>query len=340
MLGLELKDISHHYNRNSFALNNINIKVNKSAVACLLGPSGCGKSTILKLIAGIEKPKSGSITISDKVIVSDHIFSPIEKRKIGLIFQHPALFPHKTVIENIIFAIKKCNKEEKYKAALEVLNLVNMADYKDLYPHMLSGGQQQLITIARTIAQKPEIALLDEPFSNMDVILKRKIRKDMLSLFKEKNITVLLVTHDPEEALEIADAIYIIRDGNIIQYGTPYDIYYNPKDYALAKFFGELNHFHAVAQKNHVESPFGKIPINLPNDNDRVIVCIRPEAILLQNHGGIQAIVDSVKFFNRMVCINIKSCLYLMRFPVALLPNKGDIISVALDLNQVLIFKA
>lgn len=337
---LELKSIYYYYNKGGFALNNVNIKVNEASVACLLGPSGCGKSTILKLIAGIEKPKSGSITINNKAVVDDHTFFPIEKRNVGLIFQHPTLFPHKTVIENITFAIKNCSKEEKYKTALEILDLINMASYKDLYPHMLSGGQQQLITIARTIAQKPEIALLDEPFSNMDVILKRKIRKYMLSLFKERNIAVLLVTHDPEEALEVADVIYITRDGSIVQHGTPYDIYYNPKDYELAKFFGELNHFHAVAKKNYVESPFGKIPINLQNDNDRVIVCIRPEAILLQNNGGIQAIVDSVKLFNKMVYIKIKSYLYLMRFPIALLPNKGDIISVGLDLDQVLVFKA
>ncbi|WP_339046973.1 ABC transporter ATP-binding protein [Candidatus Mesenet endosymbiont of Phosphuga atrata] len=337
---LELRNISYYYNKDGFALNNINIKINRGSVACLLGPSGCGKSTILKLIAGIERPKSGFIAVNNKAVVNDHVFLPIEKRNIGLIFQHPTLFPHKTVIENITFAIKKCNKEEKYKIALEILDLVNMTSYKDLYPHMLSGGQQQLITIARTIAQKPEVVLLDEPFSNMDVILKRKIRKYMLSLFKERNIAALLVTHDPEEALEIADTIYIIRDGSVIQHGTPHDIYYNPKDYELAKFFGELNHFHAVAKKNYVESPFGKIPINSQNNNDKVIVCIRPEAILLQNNGGIQAIVDSVKFFNKMVYIKIKSYLCFMRFPIALLPNKGDIISIALDLDQVLVFKA
>ncbi|HCE59241.1 MAG TPA: ABC transporter ATP-binding protein, partial [Wolbachia sp.] len=200
--------------------------------------SGCGKSTILKLIAGIENPGSGSIVINDRLVASNKASVAIEERNIGLIFQHSALFPHKTVIENVIFAIKKFTKKEKYNTALEILKLLNIEKYENAYPRVLSGGQQQLVAIARVIAQNPDIVLLDEPFSNLDILLKRQIRQYILSLFKKKNIPVLMVTHDPQEALEVADFIYVIRNGKVIQSGTSSDI---SKDDMLARFFTEIS---------------------------------------------------------------------------------------------------
>lgn len=234
-----INNICYSYNNyDDFALSNINIQVKKGAVVCLLGHSGCGKSTILKLIAGIENPGSGSIVINDRLVASNKASVAIEERNIGLIFQHSALFPHKTVIENVIFAIKKFSKKEKYNTALEILKLLNIEKYENAYPRVLSGGQQQLVAIARVIAQNPDIVLLDEPFSNLDILLKRQIRQYILSLFKKKNIPVLMVTHDPQEALEVADFIYVIRNGKVIQSGTSSDI---SKDDMLARFFTEIS---------------------------------------------------------------------------------------------------
>ncbi|MDD9332086.1 MAG: ABC transporter ATP-binding protein [Wolbachia sp.] len=248
-----VNNICYFYNNhNDFALSNINIQVKKGHVACLLGHSGCGKSTILKLIAGIENPKYGSIFINDRLVASDKASIAVEERNIGLIFQHSALFPHKTVVENIIFAIKNSSKKEKYNIALEILDLLNIEKYEDAYPNVLSGGQQQLVAIARVIAQNPDIVLLDEPFSNLDVLLKRQIRTYILSLFRKKNIPVLMVTHDPQEALEVADFIYVMRNGRIIQSGVSSDIYNRPKDDMLAKFFSELS---STVKQDYIEFP-------------------------------------------------------------------------------------
>jgi iron(III) transport system ATP-binding protein len=217
-----INNISYCYNGNhSFALCNVNIKVQKGSVACLFGHSGCGKSTILKLITGIENPQYGSITINSKLVADRNQCVAIENRNVGLIFQHPTLFPHKTVVENIMFAIKSGSKKEKYSIALGILELLNMQQYQNVYPKALSGGQQQLVTIARVIAQSPDVALLDEPFASLDVLLKYQTRQYILSLLKSRNIPVLMVTHDPQEALENSDFIYIMKDGRIIQSGTP-----------------------------------------------------------------------------------------------------------------------
>ncbi|APR99081.1 ABC transporter ATP-binding protein [Wolbachia endosymbiont of Folsomia candida] len=237
-----INNVSYFYNnQDDFTLSNINIKVKKGNIACLLGHSGCGKSTILKLIAGIENPKSGTILINDRLVASNKTLTAIEDRNVGLVFQHSALFPHKTVLENIAFAIKNSSKIGKRHIALGILKLFDIEKYENMYPNVLSGGQQQLVAIARAMAQNPDVMLLDEPFSNLDMLLKRRVRQHILSLFKRKNIPVLMVTHDPQEALEVADFIYVMKNGKIIQSGVSSDIYHQPKDDTLAKFFSELS---------------------------------------------------------------------------------------------------
>ncbi|CEI84643.1 ABC transporter family protein [Ehrlichia minasensis] len=339
MVGLRLENVFYKYKKGQFLLNDININCKQGEVVCLLGPSGCGKSTILKLIAGLEDLQYGSICINDKVVVDSNFCMPTEKRNVGLIFQHPSLFPHQTVIENVMFAVKDSSKTQKFNIALNVLQSINMVAYKDMYPDMLSGGQQQLITIARVIAQKPEVILLDEPFSSLDTALRINIRRHVLSLLKSKKITVLLVTHDPEEALEVADTVYIMRDGYIIQYGTPYEIYYNPKDHMLAQFFGEINHFVCTVKDYCIELPIGKIPAQSFANGEEVVVCIRPEAIISHSNNGIKAVVKQIKFFNNMVCVCVGDCLYWMRFANVVLPQIGDTIFILLDLNKILLFK-
>ncbi|KJV68649.1 ABC transporter ATP-binding protein [Candidatus Neoehrlichia procyonis] len=339
MVGLQLSDVSHRYRKSKFLLDNINISCKKGDVICLLGPSGCGKSTILRLISGLEKLQSGSICINNKVIANEKVFVPTENRNIGLIFQHPSLFPHQTVIENVMFAIRDVSGSQKVSIALEMLASINMEHYKDVYPHMLSGGQQQLITIIRAIAQQPDIMLFDEPFSNLDTMLKLKIRKHILLILKQHNITVVLVTHDPEEALEVADKIYVMSDGYIVQSGTASEVYYNPKNHILAQFFGEVNCFYSKVVNKSVHLSIGKIPTTF-NEGDNVMVCIRPEAIIPQQYGvGVKVIVKFVKFFCNMLCVGSKDNLYWMRFSGAVLPKIGDNIFVSLNIDQVLLFK-
>ncbi|WP_395877623.1 ABC transporter ATP-binding protein [Ehrlichia muris] len=339
MVGLQLENVSYKYKKGQFLLHNVSISCKQGEVICLLGPSGCGKSTVLKLIAGLENLHCGSIYINGKVVVNSNFCMPTEERNVGLIFQHPSLFPHQTIIDNVMFAIKNLSKIQKVNVALDILQSINMIAYKDMYPDMLSGGQQQLITIARAIAQKPEVILLDEPFSSLDTALRVNIRRHVLSLLKAREITVLLVTHDPEEALEVADIIYVMRDGYIIQHGTPYEIYYNPKDHMLAQFFGEINHFVCTVKDSYIELPIGKIPAQSFSNGEEIVVCIRPEAIIPHPDKGIKAVVKQIKFFNNMICVCVDDCLCWMRFANIVLPQVGDTIFILLDLNKILLFK-
>ncbi|ASI48162.1 ABC transporter [Anaplasma ovis str. Haibei] len=342
MEGLRLDNVSHKYRKTDFLLSVDHFSGNRGEVICLLGPSGCGKSTILKLIAGLERLRTGVIMVNGKALsdAQNNTHIPTEKRNVGLVFQHPSLFHHQTVEENVAFAVKEQGKERKIQRALHMLHLLGMDGHKGAYPHMLSGGQQQLVTIARTMAQNPEIILLDEPFSNLDIILRSKIRADVLSIIRRERITTLLVTHDPEEALEVADKVYVIREGRIVQCGTPGEIYNNPKDAQLAQFFGKSNYFESVVCDGKVAVVgVGDIDASAFADGSRVAVCMRPEAIFLQQSGGIPATVKLVRFFNSMVYIEVQGCAYWMKFAGSVLPEVGDVVSVSFDLSKVLLFR-
>lgn len=328
---LEVKNLCHSYG--DFCLKDININVNSRQVVYLIGNSGCGKSTILKLIVGLEEAQSGSIQVGDTKVFFKKSVVPPEKRGVGIIFQYPSLFPHKTVVENVIFAIRGIDKKARYNFAMEKLEEVGMALYANHYPYAISGGQQQLVTIARTLVQKPKVVLLDEPFSSLDVALKRKIREEMLRVLVKNNIPALVVTHDPEEALEMADNIYVMRDGKIIQDGLPYNIYYNPIDVEFARFFGLINEIKGEHQGGVFRSIWGEIK----TEHSSLTPYVRPEAILLANkREGIEATVRNVRFFNRIIDIEVDGAIYHMRFTIALLPKKEDIIYVTLDQMQVL----
>ncbi len=329
---LTIQQLSHRYN--NFYLRDINLAVHNNEVVYLIGNSGCGKSTILKLIIGLEKPESGTISLEGQTLSSSTHFIPPEKRGIAITFQHPSLFPHKTVIENVIFATRDSSKAEKYKSAISALKEVGMDKYAEYFPQSISGGQQQLVTIARTLVQKPKLILLDEPFSSLDTILRKKIRRKMLDILKSHKIPAIIVSHDPDEALEVASRIYVMRNGEIIQEGSPYDVYYSPVDAHSANFFGIINKISGSVEKDTFISIWGKIPIT---DSSKVIPYVRPEAILLANQReGIKAKVISVSFFNRIVEIEVKGEIYHIKFMIALLPKKGDIIYITLDKNQVL----
>ncbi len=328
---IEIKNLYHNYG--TFHLDNINISIAEKQIAYLIGNSGSGKSTLLKLIAGLENAKSGEISVNGQVVFSNRNLVKPEDRGVGIIFQYPSLFPHKTVIENVIFAIRGMDKNAKYNFAMEKLRDVGMDSYADYAPYAISGGQQQLVTIARTLAQRPKVVLLDEPFSNLDSALRRKIREQMLSILLDHDVAAIVVTHDPEEALEMANNIYVMRDGSIIQHGSPHDIYYRPVDLRFAKFFGLINPIPGKYKDNTLHTAWGKISLSSP----KKLPYARPEAILLCNaEEGLPSVVKNVRFFNRIVDIEIQGAIYHVRFTIALLPKKGDIIYVKLDTKQLL----
>ncbi len=200
---LEIKDLSHSYNRDEISLKNISLTINKAEKVSILGPSGSGKSTLLRLIAGLEKPYSGTITIQDKIVSSTNQIVAPEKRNVGLVVQDKALFPHLTVEKNIGFGIRK--NQEKTKIISDLLSLFKIEHLSKKYPHEISGGEQQRTAFARSMAPNPELLMLDEPFSALDKELKEELYTDLSQIFKERKQTIILVTHDIDEAKVLSE---------------------------------------------------------------------------------------------------------------------------------------
>jgi iron(III) transport system ATP-binding protein len=222
---IDIQNLSFAYPHSSMkAIDNISFDVEKGEVISILGRSGSGKSTILRLIAGLEMPKGGTFTLSGKKMFCDCTFTQPENRGIGMVFQDYALFPHMTVMENILFGLPKMKKNDKNKRVKEVLELVELDGYEKRYPHQLSGGQQQRVALARAIAPQPELILLDEPFSNLDTDLQVKIREDLRRIIKKSNTTAIFVTHNENDALALADRIVKIKEGKIEKIGRPCDL--------------------------------------------------------------------------------------------------------------------
>lgn len=203
---LEMKDISFTYrNADAYVIKGFNLGVEKGEIVSIVGLSGSGKSTVLRLIAGLEIPNWGSISINNRVIVDNTTFLPPERRNIGMVFQDYALFPHLTVGENIAFGISKLAGKERSNRVSELLELINMAEYEDRYPHQLSGGQQQRVAVARALAPNPHLLLMDEPFSNIDCGLKEKMRQEIRAILKAEAVTCIFVTHDMTDVEDMSD---------------------------------------------------------------------------------------------------------------------------------------
>ncbi|EGA88387.1 ABC transporter related protein [Planococcus donghaensis MPA1U2] len=211
-------------NTKAVALDNFSLQIEKGEVISILGRSGSGKSTVLRLLAGLENPSVGKVTIQDQVLCDNKTFIQPEKRGIGMVFQDYALFPHMTVADNILFGLFRMKKSAKQKRLHEVLELVELEGYENRYPHQLSGGQQQRVAIARALAPNPHLLLLDEPFSNLDAELQEKIRKELRDILKKANITSIFVTHDEKDAHILADRIVKIKNGQTDFIGRPCDL--------------------------------------------------------------------------------------------------------------------
>jgi len=218
-------------------LKDVNFNANKGEITAIIGESGSGKSTLLRILAGLEVPQNGELTINDKVLIDEETFIPVEKRGIGMVFQDYALFPHLSVEKNILFGMNKMKKDLAQKRTCEVLDLVSMKEFIKRYPHELSGGQQQRIALARALAPKPGVILLDEPFSNLDANLQGKIRNELKTILKTSGETAVFVSHDKDD-LEIADRVVILYMGEVIQTGTPMEIFENPKNEYVKQILG------------------------------------------------------------------------------------------------------
>jgi len=256
-------------------LSNVTFELLPREIICLVGPSGCGKTSILRLLGGAENVSSGSITIDHKVVSDVDHFVPPEKRRVGMVFQDYALFPHLTVIENIQFGLNKIEAVAAKAQAANALERVGLSHKARSFPSALSGGEQQRVALARSIAPRPSILLLDEAFSSLDKRLRDEVRTQTLSVLRETRSSCIIVTHDPEEALSLADRLIVMRQGRIVQIGTPDIIYHQPVDYETAVFFSQCTIIEGERIPNGIKTVFGILPDVRPFDDVRVKIALR-----------------------------------------------------------------
>ena len=282
---LIISNLSLTFESKNKVLSNINFHINDSEIGCILGPSGCGKTSLLRAIAGFESVSSGSI-LKDGVCITNSVENtPVSNRNMGMVFQDYALFPNMDVKSNIAFGLKNSTELEKDNRVNYLLDLVNLVDCKNKYPHELSGGEQQRIALVRALAPSPDIILMDEPFSNIDQDIKEELVSDVRLLLKELAITSIIVTHDQNEAFNLADKVAIMNNGTIQQVGIPYDIYHKPVNKFVANFIG-LGTFLPLKKNNKgdFEIPLGPLDNNRIKNEltkfDNLEMLIRPDDII------------------------------------------------------------
>jgi len=276
------------------AVEGVNLTLHQSRFLALLGPSGCGKTTTLRLLAGFESPDTGEIEISNQVVDAPGLHVPPEQRQVGMVFQEYALFPHLTVAGNVAYGVPK--GVDKQQRVHETLELVGLAEVKQRMPYELSGGQQQRVALARALAPKPDLILLDEPFSNLDAGLRTQVRAEVRQILRQAQATVIFVTHDQEEALSLADEVAVMMEGQLVQIDPPSKLYRRPATRQVAAFVGEANFLPGQASNGQVWCELGEFPSTYIHSGE-VEVMLRPEDIrLIPTETGSVEIVDRTFF--------------------------------------------
>ena len=301
---IELNNISKRYqNADTYAVDAVSFTLDKGEILALVGESGSGKTTLLLIIAGLEHPNSGSIELGGEVIVSGRKSLPTNKRKTGMVFQDYALFPHLTIFENVAFGLKGLSKKEMEKRVHETIKLTGLKEDIKKYPHQLSGGQQQRVALARALAPRPELLLMDEPFSNLDTILRDQVREEVRQIIKAMGITAILVTHDTKDAFSTADKIAVMLNGKLLQIDTPDTLYNNPNSSYVAELFGKSNTLIATVAPGGFKTPFGFVrrPKDCPLsvNRDKVNLFFRAEETDFCNAG------------EPHLCGMVQQCMYL-----------------------------
>ncbi len=344
----------HHDYDGVEAVRELTLSIRPGETVCLLGPSGCGKTTALRIAAGLERPAHGSVYLDGKLASGGDVLVPPENRRVGLVFQDYALFPHLTVARNVGFGLDGRPTREIKERVAAALSSVDMLDYGDAFPHQLSGGQQQRVALARALAPEPAVVLLDEPFSGLDARLRDAVRDKTLHALARTKTAALLVTHDAEEAMYLADRIAVMRDGRLVQIGAPEALYSHPVNAFVAGFFGEVNRFIGRASAGRVETPVGVLETNRAiaggAEERDVEVVVRPEALSLSpapDHamGPGYARVLASRLLGRTSLVHLCTCrttgeeLHLhARVPGPYLPEPGSIQEMILDRRQAFVF--
>jgi iron(III) transport system ATP-binding protein len=349
---LDLRNIRQAYGRQT-VVNDLSLMLKKGDIGCLLGPSGCGKTTVLRCIAGFEPISAGEILLKGVVVSSMRLSLPPEQRHIGMVFQDYALFPHLTVSANIGFGLHRVPKAEREARIAEMLQTVGLTDASRKYPHELSGGQQQRVALARALAPRPDLLLLDEPFSNLDVSLRERLSLEVREILKAQNATAILVTHDQDEAFAIADEIGVMHDGEIQQWDTAYNLYHRPANRFVANFIGQGVFLPGkMLDSHHVEIELGILTGTIPHEcipgycllctpGSPVDVLIRPDDIVHDDASPLRAAVLNKAFRGADI-------LYTLRLPggaiaLSLVPSHhnhaiGEKIGIKLEVDHVVAF--
>ncbi|MBM3568444.1 MAG: ABC transporter ATP-binding protein [Alphaproteobacteria bacterium] len=277
--------LSHRYDGVQ-AVAAFDLAVRPGEVVCLLGPSGCGKSTVLRLAAGLEALQAGRVAVDGRTMAEPGREVPPEDRRIGLVFQDYALFPHLDARGNVAFGLGHLPEDRRRARTDALLARVGLGGRAEAFPHTLSGGEQQRVALARALAREPRAMLLDEPFSGLDIALRDRVRDDSLAVLKEAGTATLLVTHDPEEAMRMADRIALMRAGRLVQIGTPEALYRRPADRFVAGFFGELNVVSGKVVGGKVMTSLGAVVAAGLTEGAAAEVLIRPEAVVIDPKGA------------------------------------------------------
>jgi len=331
---------------NQKVIEDLSFTLNQGEIGCLLGPSGCGKSTILKAISGFESVTSGVIKLNDSTIsTANHTLAP-EKRNIGMVFQDYALFPHLNIADNIGFGICQKKKQERNHIISEMLSLVELEHYRQRFPHELSGGEQQRVSLARALATEPKLLLLDEPFSSLDASMRSRLSLDIRSILKRLDITCILVTHDQREAFMMSDRIGVIEKGTVQQWAHPYEIYHEPFNQFTANFMGRGVYISGTSlSKDTFSTKLGIFKGNRAynwSTNSDVEILIRPDDVVYSPCSELKGKITEKTFAGA-------STLYKLTFPSgeeveALFPSHrdyriGDIVPVKLDTEHLIVYK-
>jgi iron(III) transport system ATP-binding protein len=296
---LELDGVSKSYG-DERVVEDVDLAVREGELLTLLGPSGCGKTTTLRLIAGLETPDSGEIRLRGDPVAGSGRFVAPERRDVGIVFQEFALFPHKTAAENVAFGLHELPADERDQRVDELLDLVGLTSHSDSYPDELSGGQQQRVALARSLAPEPQLLLLDEPFSNLDVDLRVEMREEVRSILKAAGVTAVSVTHDQEEAMSISDRVAVINDGRVEQVGRPERVFQHPESRFVASFLGHASFVSGVIRGDYVDTGLGKVPLERVHgltdvyDGAEVDLLVRPDDVSVAAVPDIQANGDVV----------------------------------------------
>ena len=346
-MSLRLEDIHHAFGAKQ-VLRGVSLEVAAGEIVCLLGPSGDGKTTLLRLVAGLESLQRGRISLGGRVLAAAEAEVPPEERHVGFVFQDYALFPHLTVADNVAFGLRRIPRGDRGWRVAEALARVGLEAYAQSWPHQLSGGQQQRVALARALAPRPEALLLDEAFASLDARLREQVRDDTLHVLQQAGIPALIVTHDAEEAMFMADRIALMRAGQVVQLGTPEQLYLHPATPFVATFLGEVNRLPARIRQGAAETVIGAAPARGLPEGAPAQLLLRPEGLRVMaagSAGSALAEVQACRLLGATTLVHMAvadgegGVLHLhARLPPGARLARGDRVGVALDPERAFAF--